>query len=346
MLAEARGRDRVRLAKAMGDRPDDAFLEATQPLRAELRLHCYRMLGSSHDSDDMVQETLLRAWRARRELTDPKQIRAWLYRIATNACIDELRARPRRALPTDVWPPAADPTAPIAPPVDEAAWLEPIPDSWWPAAPPDPSPLSRYSFRESVALAFVAALQLLTPVQRAALVLRDVIGMSAAETARALGVSNSAANGALFRARRAIRGRSSDGELAERFGADDIDETLIAKYVRALEDADVDALVDLLREAVTTTMPPSPTWIHGIEGHRAFFGRMFASIPRRSIRLGRLAVNGGVGFAFYRATSAGEPPRLRAIEVVSFRGGRVARIDHFMAQPVLRSFGVAESLPW
>lgn len=159
---------------------DGQFAAAVAPVRAALRLHCYRMLGSSHDSDDMVQETLLRAWRARDTLEDPTRLRAWLHRIATNACLDELERRPRRVLASELRP-AADPDLAVSDPMDEALWLEPMPDAWMTGVEPDPD--ARYHLRESVVLAFVAALQVLTPPQRAALLLRDVVGMSAEETA-------------------------------------------------------------------------------------------------------------------------------------------------------------------
>src|SRR6185503_4579121 len=135
---------------------DTTFTAAVEPLRGALRLHCYRMLGSSHDSDDMVQETLLRAWRARDTLEDPARLKPWLYRIATNACLDELAQRPRRVLASELRP-AADPAALPVEPLDEALWLEPMPDAWLAGAPAG-DPEARYTVRESVALAFVAAL--------------------------------------------------------------------------------------------------------------------------------------------------------------------------------------------
>src|SRR5215475_13294157 len=178
------------------------FSAAIAPLRAGLRLHCYRMLGSSHDSDDMVQETLLRAWRARDSLADPARVKPWLYRIATNACLDELARRSRRGLVSDVVPPVRGDSYPPAPPPEDAAWLEPMPDRWLTGAAADPE--ARYTLRESVALAFVAALQVLVPAQRATLLLRDVVGLRAEEAAEALDQSVSAANSALHRARAAV----------------------------------------------------------------------------------------------------------------------------------------------
>src|SRR5262245_1786854 len=168
--------------------PDEqAFLQSLEPLRGAIRLHCYRMLGSSHDGDDVVQETLLRAWRAKDSLGDPERLRPWLYRIATNVCLDELKERPRRLLASDASPPSED-AAPPFPRIEEPVWLEPIPNAWLSGIEPA-DPHARYALKESVALAFVAVLQCLSAVQRATLLLRDVVGLSAEETAEALGMS-------------------------------------------------------------------------------------------------------------------------------------------------------------
>src|SRR5215470_14016509 len=186
----------------MHDEVDRFFLRAVEPLRGAIRLHCYRMLGSSHDGDDVVQETLLRAWRAKDSLGDPDRLRPWLYRIATNVCLDELKRRPRRLLASDAAPPSED-AGPPFPRVEEPVWLEPMPDAWLVGAEPA-DPHARYALKESVALAFVAVLQCLSAVQRATLLLRDVAGLSAEETADALGIGVGAANSALFRARAAV----------------------------------------------------------------------------------------------------------------------------------------------
>ncbi|HZO13121.1 MAG TPA: RNA polymerase subunit sigma-70, partial [Polyangiaceae bacterium] len=231
------------------------FVAALEPLRGALRIHCYRMLGSSHDSDDMVQETLLRAWRSRDTLTDATKLKPWLYRIATNACLDELARRPRRVLASELRP-AADPTLAAVDPIEEALWLEPMPDTWLAATAHDPS--ARYTLRESVALAFIAALQVLSPPQRAALLLRDVVGLSAEEAAAALEQSVSATNSALHRARTVI-----DEKVVPRDAASfaRTDEVALASYVRAIAECDVDAMIALIHDDLHTTMPPSPTWI-------------------------------------------------------------------------------------
>lgn len=322
----------------MPNETEASFTAAVAPLRGALRLHCYRMLGSSHDSDDMVQETLLRAFRARDTLEDGAMLRPWLYRIATNACLDELKRRPKRVHPTDAFP-ATEIGAPIAPALEEALWIEPAPDTWL-AQAGEPDPDARYTLKESVALAFVAALSVLSPVQRATLLLRDVVGLPAEETAAALGLGLAAANSALFRARKTVQeklgGRDPEA-FAEAAGA--IDEALLARYVRAFEETNIDALVALLHDDVETTMPPSPTWIAGRAAHAVFFGQRFAA-QQGARRMIRTSANGQPAFACYRADAMDGPATLYAIQVLAGRDGLVASIDHFMTPAVFPLFGV------
>jgi RNA polymerase sigma-70 factor, ECF subfamily len=311
------------------DPTDTAFAAAVEPLRRALRLHCYRMLGSSHDSDDLVQETMLRAWRARDTLADPARVKPWLYRIATNACLDELERRPRRVLASELRP-AADPTAGAAEPLDEALWLEPMPDAWL-AAAPAVDPGARYALRESVALAFVAALQVLTPAQRAALLLRDVVGLSADETAAALGQSVPATTSALHRARSAIDERVARRDPAS-FTETPADAAALAAYVRAVAECDVEAMIALLHDDIHTTMPPSPTWIAGRAANEVFYRAMFARWRPGDAAVTPLGANGQPGFLFHRGGAA------RAIEVVELRDGRIVRMHHFMQPALLAVF--------
>jgi len=281
---------------------------------------------------------MLRAWRSRDSLRDPAMLRPWLYRIATNTCLDELKRRPRRMLASDVHPPAANPQAMPADPIDEPVWLEPMPDTWLASAESDPA--ARYTLKESVALAFVAALQCLTPTQRATLLLRDVVGLSAEETADALGIGLGAANSALFRAREAVEekiGRRDPSALAESVT---VDEALLARYVRAFEARDADAFVALLHEDVITTMPPSPTWIAGRAANGDFYRFMFDSGRTAALRVIPTAANGQTALAFYRRHGAGEPHRLHAIQVLAMREGKIARIDHFMTKETFPVFGL------
>jgi RNA polymerase sigma-70 factor (ECF subfamily) len=311
------------------------FTAATEPLRRALRLHCYRMLGSSHDSDDIVQETMLRAWRARASLEDPSRVKPWLYRIATNACLDELARRSRRGLGADVVPPASGNSYPPAPPIEESAWLEPMPDAWLAGSVDDPE--ARYTLRESVALAFVAALQVLLPAQRATLLLRDVVGLSAEEAADALDQSVSAANSALHRARAAIEDKVARrgpedfaGGVPASFAGGDA--PVLARYIRALEDHDIDAMIALIHDDMQTTMPPSPTWIAGRADNIEFYRQMFARWGDHPVRVVPTGVNGRAGFEFHRDGV------LRAIEAVEVRDGKILHMHHFMQPRVIALF--------
>jgi len=258
------------------DRTDDSLFEKMESLRGGLRLHCYRMLGSSHDGDDVVQDVLLRAWRARSTLEEPAMLRPWLYRIATNACLDELRRRPRRALASEMHPAASDPRAPLAASIDEPVWLEPMPNTWLTAAD-DPGPLASYALKESVALAFVAALQVLSPVQRATLLLRDVVGLSAEETAAALEVGVAAANSALFRARTAVSEKLGARDPSEFAAAAEVNEALLARYLRAWEERDV---TRWSLSCAMTSRPRCPLRPRGLQAERP----TRSSIARRSPR--------------------------------------------------------------
>jgi len=296
------------------------------PLRGALRLHCYRMLGSASDSDDLVQETLLRAWKARASLADRAKAKPWLYRIATNACLDELAQRPRRVLASDLRP-AADPGAPVIEAAEEALWLEPMPDAWLGGIERDPA--ARYELRESVALAFVAALQVLTPAQRAALLLRDVAGMSADETAETLGQSVSATTSALHRARTMIDERVARRDPAS-FAIED--RAVLERYVRAVAECDLDAMIALMHEEMHTTMPPSPTWIAGRADNATFYRAMFARWTIGRVALTPIGANGEHGFVFMRDGA------VRAIEVVEVRDGALYRVHHFMQPATIALF--------
>jgi RNA polymerase sigma-70 factor (ECF subfamily) len=318
--------------------PDDSFLQLVAPLRGALRLHCYRMLGSSHDSDDAVQETLVRAWRARGSLEDASALRAWLYRIATNACLDELKSRKQRALPSDVVPAAADPMAPAVPASPEVTWLEPCPDAWLAGVTRDPG--AAYQLKESVALAFVAALQCLSAQQRAVLLLRDVVGMPAEETAAALEMSVAAANSTLHRARTALRERiGGDAEKVAVDASSDIDDELLAKYIRAWEALDLKALVALLHEDIIVSMPPSPTWFRGRAPAATFLEAYpFPALAKTTRRLVPMRANGQPAIAFY---VGGE---LHALHVVRVRGGRVLEVHHFCDVQSLAAFALPVAL--
>jgi RNA polymerase sigma-70 factor (ECF subfamily) len=301
------------------------FGAAVAPLRGALRLHCYRMLGSASDGDDMVQETLLRAWRARDSLQDPARLRPWLYRIATNVCLDEIARRPRRALASDLFEPVPGESFPPAPPLDEAGWLEPMPDAWLAGVVQDPE--ARYLLRESVALGFVDALQVLTPAQRAALLLCDVVGMSAGEVASTLDQSVAATHSVLHRARDVIEARAPrDTTLAPEA------ESVMQRYVKALADADVEAMIAIIHDDMQTTMPPSPTWLRGRADNIQFYRRMFARWSPGDVFAVPIGVNGGLGCAFHNGGM------VRAIEAIEVRDGKVLRMHHFMQPAVVSLF--------
>ena len=314
------------------------FEALVEPHRATLRLHCYRMLGSAHDSDDMVQETFVRAFRAQHALEDPSSVRAWLHRIATNVCIDELAKRPPRARGPELGPPA-DPDTPPPAGTADAEWLEPAPSAWLSDASPEGScPAAQYTLKESVALAFVAALQVLTPAQRAVLLLRDVVGLSAAETAVALACSVSSANSTLHRARVALEQRVGPRSGGEAAG---VDRALLERYMRAWDNGDLDAIIALLHDDVTLSMPPSPMWLAGrADVARFFTKRLLQAIRERRFRTALVDANGSMGAGFYRLGDAGDGVFF-ALQLLEAKDGRIQVIDHFMSASALAAFFAA-----
>jgi RNA polymerase sigma-70 factor, ECF subfamily len=269
-----------KLLEAARGGDDDAFRRLVEPYRPELHAHCYRMLGSVHDADDALQVTLLRAWRGLPRFEGRSSLRTWLYRIATNACLDRIARRPERAFPVGYGPPG-DPHAGPADALVESTWVGPYPDERQGVQDGYASPEARYERRESVELAFIVALQRLPARQRAALVLRDVLGFSARETAEALETTVASANGALRRARKAVAQtlpvQSQQANL--RALGDDGLRDVVERYVDAWERGDVDAIVAMLAEDATLAMPPLPTWYQGREAITVFFAR-FALLDR------------------------------------------------------------------
>lgn len=309
------------------------FVELVEPHRKSVRLHCYRMLGSAFDCEDMVQETFLRALRSLHTLAEPAAARGWLYRIATNVCLDELKKRAPRVRGPEFGPKSRpEDTSPEALP--DEAWLEPMPSGWLTSA----DPAASYGLKESVALAFVAALQVLTPAQRAVLLLRDVVGLSAEETASSLACSLSAANSMLHRARAMLEERVGPrkGSSAERDTA--ADRALLERYLRAWESGDLDTIVALLQDDVTLSMPPIPRWLAG----RADVAQFFRGHVHGFFRAALVEANGTPAGAFYRIRENGEA-HLFALQLFEFSAGRIREIDHFMSKSSLAAF-VAEGL--
>ena len=317
--------------------PDAAFLGIVEPHRRAIRLHCYRLLGSAHDGDDMVQETWLRAWRAKASLADTARVKPWLYRIATNVCLDELKQRPRRMLACDAYPPVEDARPPFTS-VDEPVWLEPVPDSWLEGQESDPH--ARVALRESVALAFVAALQFLSPVQRATLLLRDVVGLSGEETASALNLALPAANSALFRARAAVEDKLGGSDSRAIAAHATVDRELLGRYVRAFEEARIDDIVALFHDDMRTTMPPIAAWVRGRTANERFYRHMFGNLVPGQFRHLYVGANGAPALAFYRPASPGAPHTLHAIEMVTTRDGAIVTVDHMLMRDVFPLFAV------
>ncbi len=315
------------------------FQHLVEPHRARLRLHCYRMLGSSSDADDMVQETLARAFRSRHTLVDDAMVRPWLYRIATNVCLDELNARSRRVRGPELGPPS-DPDLPPLPATTESEWIEPCPSAWLEGG----DPATAYTIKESVALAFVAALQVLTPAQRAVLLLRDVVGLTAEETATALETTVSAANSTLHRAREALEARVGPRSGWSPGAGTPVDRALLERYVRVWETSDLDAIIALLHEEVVLSMPPHPTWLQGRDAVARFFAhRVRNAVEAHRFRTLSLEANGSGAVAFYRKGDDGVA-RFVAIQVLELDRGAVRAIDHFMGPRAHRAF-FATGLP-
>ena len=248
-----------------------AFARLIEPYRGQLHAHCYRMLGSVHDAEDALQEVSLRAWRGLARFEGRSSLKSWLYTIATNTCLNQIERRPKRVLPVD-YTGAADPHGGPGAPVVESVWIEPYPDELIGVEDELAGPEARYEQRESVELAFVAALQLLPPNQRAALIMREVLGFSAQETADALETSVASVNSALQRARKTVEERApeqSQQATLRELGDERVRE-IVERYLDAWERNDVDTVMEILAEDASFTMPPLASWFGGEESIRIF----------------------------------------------------------------------------
>jgi len=322
---------------------EGAFERLLEPFHNELQAHCYRMLGSAHDAEDALQETLLRAWRGLSGFEGRSSLRAWLYRIATNVSLRAIERRPKRMLPVDYGPPADPHTEPDAPLV-ESVWVEPYPDEA--IADGRTSPEARYEQRESVELAFVAALQHLPAHQRAVLLLRDVLGFAPAEIAEALDSTPASIYSALQRAHTAI-----DEHLPERSQQETLrsidDERLrevTARFLAAWESNDVDGLVAMLTDDAVMSMPPLPSWYRGREAIAAFL-RAVPMAPDRDWKAAPARANSQPAVAVYGRDDQ-DAWRPHALMVLSFdRGPRVAAITAFLELETFAPFGLPDSVP-
>ena len=292
--------------------------------RRELTAYCYRMLGSPFEAEDAVQDTLLRAWRALDRFEARASLRSWLYRIATNVCLDMLGGRERRARPMDLGP-ARSPDGPTGEILSEVTWIEPIPDGRVLA---EGDPAAAAESRETIRLAFVAALQHLPPRQRAVLILCEVLQWRASEVAELLGTSVAAVNSALQRARASLQAAdladAGDGALSEH------DRELLARYVDAFERYDMDALTALIHEDATQSMPPYELWLSGREDILRWWVGPGASC-RGSRVLPTVAANGAPAFGQYKPSESGSGYDPWALQVLEVAGGRIVEITFFLA---------------
>jgi RNA polymerase sigma-70 factor, ECF subfamily len=324
------------------DGDEGAFRALVEAHRAELHAHCYRMLASWHDAEDALQEALLRAWRALPGFEGRSTLRAWLYKIATNAALDVAKDRSRRELPASYGPPVSAGGGPGAP-LAEMTWIEPYPDRQLEADGWPRSPEARYDQRESLELAFVAAVQTLPAFQRAVLLLREVLGFSAAEIAGQLGTSVPAVTSALQRARQGLQRRN--GEPAQQQTLRTLGDTrvrhLVEAFVDALERADVGSLVGLLTEDATWAMPPLPSWYRG----PAAVGEFLASFGfNERWRHRPSAANGQPALGCYTVDPATGAWVASALAVLSLRGDRIAGADYFLTAELLRRWGDESSI--
>jgi RNA polymerase sigma-70 factor, ECF subfamily len=311
---------------------EGAFARVVEPHRGELHAHCYRMLGSVHDAEDALQETLLRAWRALGRFEGRSSLRSWLYTIATNTCLNQIARRPKRVLPID-YAPAADPHGGPGEPVIESVFVEPYPDERLGLEDGLAAPEARYEQRESVELAFIAALQHLPPNQRAVLILREVLGFSAKEVAESLETSVASANSALQRARKTVEDKlpEQSQQATLRALGDDALADLVERYVRAWETDDVDTVVEMLTEDASFSMPPLASWFRGSDAIRIFLaGSPMSGIWRWKALLTR--ANGQPALAFYTWNDEEQAYRPFALNVLTLRGNRISDVTAFIAR--------------
>jgi RNA polymerase sigma-70 factor (ECF subfamily) len=319
---------------------DAAFGRLVAPLRRELHAHCYRMLGSSHDADDALQDALLRAWRGLARFEERGSVRSWLYTVATRACLDAAGRRGRRALPVDLGPAAATGALPGAAPAGEIAWLGPYPSADLTGAGPG----GRYEQREAVEIAFVAALQHLPGNQRAALLLVEVLGFSAAEIAAMMDTSVASVNSALQRARRIVATKIPEQSQQRTLRAlsDERLREIVGGYADALERGDADALVALLTEDVTWSMPPFTEWYDGLAAVTDFAVRVpLTGCGSWRHRLTR--ANGQPAVASYRGGGTG-PYEAWSIDVLTLRGARIGGVTSFIGATHFPAFGLPAEL--
>jgi RNA polymerase sigma-70 factor (ECF subfamily) len=331
-----------RLLEAARNGDENAYRRLVEPHRAELHAHCYRMLGSLHDAEDALQETMLRAWRGLARFDAGRPLRPWLYRIATNACLDLHAKRPKRVLPIHRSAPAAAEAGPGVPPV-ETVWLEPFPDELLGLEDGYAAPEARYEQRESVELAFAAALQHLPARQRAVLILREVLGFSAREVADSLDTTAASVNSALQRARGAVGEQlpAQSQQATLRSLGDERLRDLVKRYVDAWESRNVDAMTAMLVEDATFAMPPHPNWFSGRDTVVAFLSGT-GRIPLRHIAT---RANGQAAIGWYLWNAQRETYLPASLEVLTIEGDLVKDVVAFVFPALFDRFGLPAELP-
>jgi RNA polymerase sigma-70 factor (TIGR02960 family) len=322
-----------------------AFRELTDPYRRELHVHCYRILGSFQDAEDVMQETLLAAWRGLRGFEERASVRAWLYRIATNRCLNALRDSGRRAQARHTA--AALPFEPAEPTrLGEPLWLEPYPDTLLEGmADGAAGPEGRYEMKESVALAFVTGLQRMAPRQRAVLVLRDVLGFQAAEVAEMLESSEASVNSALQRARATLDERGPADRTRAPLPRSTRERELVDRFAEAFEGDDVDGVIALLTDDAWVTMPPEPYEYQGPAAIARFLRDRVAARAGRRVRLVPTRANGQPAFGHYMEDAHAPVGRFSGLLVLTLDGDRIAAITRFADSGVLARFGLPRTLP-
>ena len=322
----------ARLLAAARNGDEGAFAGLIEPHRGELHAHCYRMLGSVYDADDALQDTLLRAWRGLKGFQERSSLRSWLYTIATNSCLNQIARRPKRVLPIDYGPPT-DPHVAPGEPIVESVWVEPYPDETLGLEDGFASPDARYEQREGVELAFIAALQHLPPNQRAVLILREVLGFSAKETAQMLDTTVASANSALQRARAATEERvpeQSQQQTLKSLGDEEL-RALVGRYVDAWERCDVEAFASMLAEDATFTMPPLASWYRTRAGI-ATWAELSPMSGAWRWRTMLTRANGQPALAFYSWDEDAQAYLPFALNVMSFRQNKISDVTAFIVR--------------
>jgi RNA polymerase sigma-70 factor (ECF subfamily) len=335
--------DSPRTAKIPAGRPlgsAEELLEQAKPYRNELLAHCYRMLGSVHDAEDLVQDTYLRAWRSGDRFEGRSSLRTWLYRIATNACLTALEQRGRRPMPSGLGAPSHEPERPVTE-APEVPWLEPIPDAVFSASSGPTDPATVVVNRSSMRLALVAALQHLPARQRVVLLLRDVLKWRAAEVAELLGTTTASVNSALQRARAQLEQAAPvEDELTE--PSDPAARELLDRYAAAFERSDVTAIVDLFKEDAVWEMPPFPQWFRGRENIVRLI-KAQCPIGRDEGFMVPTMANGQPAFGLYSLREDGTY-RPFQIQVLTLRKGQVAHVGAFFGDALFATFGLPDRL--